>query len=471
MTAAKRKTVTRALDTKKRSTTQSNKSTRRKTPPDSAQVVTIGASKQKVKRRVLIIAHNHPHFFPGGAEIIAYDLFNAMKLHSDTEPFFMAGVAASDRKLHTGTPFQMLHHAEDEILFWGADFDYFLQSQNIKSFMTVDFRLFLEKHRPDVIHFHHTMRIGLEALQIARQVLPGVRIIYTLHEFILICNRDGQMVRKHNDELCTESSPARCNQCFPDISPASFKMREAFIKAHLEHVDHFVSPSHFLAKRFMDWGIEPEKITVIENGRNVSQPAPARPLAKDGRRNVFGYFGQINPYKGAMLTFRAVAHLVNQGFTDFRYEISGNVEQQSDDFKTEFYGFLDKYREQVGFHGKYGQGEIGERIAPVDWVIVPSTWWENSPLVIQEAFMHKRPVICSNIGGMAEKVQDGVTGLHFTARNEMSLAKTMHAACQDPAQWQTLSRNIAPRLTVEECAEKYVEVYDQLNVTSMTDAD
>jgi len=24
----------------------------------------------------------------------------------------------------------------------------------------------------------------------------------------------------------------------------------------------------------------------------------------------------------------------------------------------------------------------------VDWMIVPSIWWENSPIVIQEAFAH-----------------------------------------------------------------------------------
>ena len=51
-------------------------------------------------------------------------------------------------------------------------------------------------------------------------------------------------------------------------------------------------------------------------------------------------------------------------------------------------------------------------MAEVDWVVVPSIWWENAPLVIQEAFRHRRPVICGDIGGMAEMVRDGVDGLH-----------------------------------------------------------
>lgn len=423
---------------------------------------TTAAKKQPRKRKLMIIAHNHPHFFPGGAEIIAYDLFKTMRDQSVVEPFFMGGVAAGDRKVHTGTPFQTLSHAEDEILFWGADFDYFLQSQNIKSFMYLDFKLFLEKHRPDIIHFHHTMRIGLEALQIARQVLPDVKIVYTLHEYIFICNRDGQMVRKHNNELCTEYSPSRCNQCFPDISPAEFKIRESFIKAHLQHVDMFISPSHFLADRFIAWGIPKHKMTVLENGRKVEPPAPYRKIGKGEKRNVFGYFGQINPYKGAALAFKAVEHLVKQEFEDFRLEVFGNVEQQSDEYKKEFFEFLDEYSHNVGFHGKYKNTDIPSLIAQVDWVIIPSTWWENSPLVIQEAFMHKRPILASDIGGMAEKVEDGVTGLHFQVRNEISLSKKIREACETDGLWDRLTKNIGPRLSLEECAEKHYEIYGNI---------
>ena len=74
----------------------------------------------------------------------------------------------------------------------------------------------------------------------------------------------------------------------------------------------------------------------------------------------------------------------------------------------------------------------------VDWVIVPSIWWENSPLVIQEAFMYGRPVICSDIGGMAEKVTDGVNGLHFRRADPDSLAETMHRAATEEGLWEQL---------------------------------
>jgi glycosyltransferase involved in cell wall biosynthesis len=422
--------------------------------------VPVAASEPALrKKKILIVAHNHPNFFPGGAEISAYDLFRTLKEHGLAEPFFMAGVTPEDRGVHTGTPFQQLVQAEDEILFWGANFDYFYQSQNIKNFLYLDFRLFLEKLRPDVIHFHHTMRIGLEALQVARQTLPGVKIIYTLHEYILMCHRDGQMVRTQTEELCAEASPARCHQCFPERSPAEFKMRESFIKAHLQHVDRFVAPSAFLAERFIRWGIPRENMQVLENGRKAELPAPFRELPAGGTRNVFGYFGQINPYKGALLALRAAEDLLRRGFSDFRLELFGNAEQQSAAFKEEFARLLERTQACVSFHGKYRNADLPALMAQVDWVLMPSTWWENSPLVIQEAFLHLRPVIASDIGGMAEKVEPGVTGLHFQVRNERSLAKVMREACEDPALWPRLVSNIGPRLSLEESAEQHLELY------------
>jgi len=77
-------------------------------------------------------------------------------------------------------------------------------------------------------------------------------------------------------------------------------------------------------------------------------------------------------------------------------------------------------------------------------VVVPSIWWENSPLVIQEAFAAGRPVICSDIGGMAEKVTDGVNGLHFRVGDPEDLAATIHRAVITPGLWEHLRRGIPP---------------------------
>src|SRR5439155_13116428 len=106
---------------------------------------------------------------------------------------------------------------------------------------------------------------------------------------------------------------------------------------------------------------------------------------------------------------------------------------------------LEQTREAVTLVGRYDHDELPRLMADTDWVVVPSLWWENSPLVIQEAFHHGRPVLCSDIGGMAEKVKDGVNGLHFKAGDAGSLARTLAHAADSPDLWGRLRSGI-PRI-------------------------
>ena len=73
-----------------------------------------------------------------------------------------------------------------------------------------------------------------------------------------------------------------------------------------------------------------------------------------------------------------------------------------------------------------------EMMSNVDWVVVPSRWWEGSPLVIQDAFLYGRPVICGDIGAMAEKVAHEVNGLHFAVADPWSLADAVCRAVTTP---------------------------------------
>ena len=101
-------------------------------------------------------------------------------------------------------------------------------------------------------------------------------------------------------------------------------------------------------------------------------------------------------------------------------------------------------------------------MAAVDWVIVTSIWWENAPLVIQEAAHHGRPVICSDAGGMAEAIRDGIDGLHFRLGDPASLMQTMRRAVEEPGLWQRLAEGIAPPRTIQHAAADHAALYADL---------
>jgi glycosyltransferase involved in cell wall biosynthesis len=121
-------------------------------------------------------------------------------------------------------------------------------------------------------------------------------------------------------------------------------------------------------------------------------------------------------------------------------------------------------RATVIYAGPYQNKDLPRLLEDVDWVIVPSIWWENSPLVISEAFMNGRPVICSDIGGMAEKVQDGVSGIHFRRGDAQHLAETMRRAATTPGLWEELQSGIPPVHSMNEHVMRLRNVYDSLMI-------
>ena len=74
--------------------------------------------------------------------------------------------------------------------------------------------------------------------------------------------------------------------------------------------------------------------------------------------------------------------------------------------------------------------------------------------------MFKRPVICSNIGGMAERIKDGVNGLHFQVSDARSLAAAIRRACTEPDLWKRLSAAAPEPPSREEQVRGYRALYE-----------
>ena len=421
-------------------------------------------------KKILIISHAHPKFSKGGGEIAAYNMYKEL-LNQGFDAYFLA--AHFNEKAHHGyTPFSIVN--EREILFYASPMDYFLNTAYDKRATWKHFREVLDMIAPDVIHFHHYMHLGLEKIREAykyKQVNEekDVRIILTLHEYIAICAHNGQMVKKDTNALCYESDYVDCSKCFPERNPTDFFLRKQNILSYFELVDHFVSPSHFLLERYVDWGIAPEKISMLENGQVYPETysREKRTLRKKERRSTFGYFGQINPFKGMDVLMDALDYLDEKTLKDFHLNVHGTgMEMWSEEFQKKIKKHFKKYKKNVTFYGKYEAEELPKLMAEIDWVIIPSSWWENSPLVIQESFKFGKPMIASDIGGMAEKVIDGKSGLHFKVRNPRSLAEKLTEAMSDNELYDTLYDGIDDPLTIEDSVKEHLDVYDQQNEKS-----
>lgn len=415
------------------------------------------------QRRILVISHGHPDVNPGGGEHAAYALFRELAGRPDVEALFVAGSHAQG---HFGTCFSAHERSTSELLVHAHTEPFRFSQRNVRVF--TEFRSLLESFRPTVVHLHHYVNLGIELLREIRAYSSTLPVILTLHEYLAICHHNGQMIKTHDGELCTKASPAACHRCFPGISPEDFFLRELYLKSFFSLVDLFVAPSEFLVERYAVWGLPRNKFVCIENGQAPAEPQPARPVGPTGIRGRFGFFGQLSRYKGLDVLFEAMSLIprpLRHGAEGIRLDVHGaNLHWQPQAFQDRFHADLARLRSSVRLHGRYEHEDLPALMRSVDWVVVPSIWWENSPLVIQEAFSHGRPVICADIGGMAEKVRHGVTGLHFRAGSARDLSERMVEAATHPELWDRFRAAIRPAPSISETADRHLELYAKLAV-------
>ncbi len=128
----------------------------------------------------------------------------------------------------------------------------------------------------------------------------------------------------------------------------------------------------------------------------------------------------------------------------------------------------DRYRSQVEpllaqpdvhVHGPIPHDAVPQALASIDVLVVPSVWLENAPFVIREAFAAGVPVIASNIGGMAEMVADGRTGLLFQVGDAADLRRTMRRVIEEAGLLDRLRAGVEPGRTIQEDARWTRDLY------------
>lgn len=409
--------------------------------------------------KLLSICHNHPDLHPGGTEIFSHGLFQELKTHG-VEGLYVACVDKLHRGRLPGTLLQAVGRAPDELLLWTGHFDRFNMSQVDLHGVMLELQRLLNTFKPDVVHFHHALLIGVEAFQLVRRTLPDAAIVLTLHDYYPICANDGQLVTTTDRRLCRDPGPDSCVRCFPEATRDAFVMRELFLKHAFSLVDRFLSPSEFLRERYIEWGLPADRIEVIRNGLRPSPVAAHRALPPGGKRNHFAFFGHLNPFKGALVAIDAARRLADSGVGPISLTLHGASDFQTDAFKAEL-AKATADAPYIHLRGRYGRDDMANLMADADWVVVPSIWFENAPLVIQEAFHHKRPVICSGIGGMAEAVRNGIDGLYFRSGDSANLAEKMEAALE-PELWSRLITGIVKPRGLADAAKDHLDLYGRV---------
>ncbi|WP_372619147.1 glycosyltransferase [Falsiroseomonas sp.] len=410
--------------------------------------------------RALFLSPGHPALQPGGTELLTQGLFRTLRERHGVEGLLLAAVDPAQRAPLPGTRLQAVGGGapDDELLVSLGGFDRFHLAQPDALGLVATLGPIIARLRPDIIHLHHLLHWGVETLDLLRRLAPRAALVVTLHDYFALCPREGQLLTSEG-RPCHGPSADACRRCLPERGAGDLALRRSHLAGALRAADMLVAPSEFLRERFLAAGYPPARIAVIRNGIAAGPPAPHR-AAPDGRRDRFAMFGQLTRFKGALVALRASARLSARGIAH-RLDLHGPVARHASSFLAEFEAAL-AAAPDARHHGAYAPRDLPGLIAGADWVLVPSLWWENAPLVILEALHHRRPVVCTGIGGMAELIAPGVTGLHTPQGDPDGWAATLETAVSNEGLWQRLADRIPTQRDLAAVGDQHIALYRAL---------
>jgi glycosyltransferase involved in cell wall biosynthesis len=311
--------------------------------------------------------------------------------------------------------------------------------------------------RPDVAHFHNTFPLISPSVYYACK-RAGVPVVQTLHNYRLFCPKASFFRKGRPCEECLDHGLARSvrHGCYRDSRAAtavvaSMLSVHRLLRTWADAVDRYVVLSSFARDKFIQAGLPASKMIVKPNFLEA-EPALG---AHSGGYALF--VGRLTEEKGIATLLEAWTQLseialVIAGQGPMQPQIEQHVRQQTPG--------------NVRYAGHVSREEISRLMKDASFLIFPSCWYEGFPMTIIEAYACGTPVIASRLGAMAEIVDDGRTGLHFTPGDADDLARKVEWASAHPKEMRDMGRNARTEYETKYTAERnyklLLDIYQQV---------
>ncbi|MDD5594907.1 MAG: glycosyltransferase family 4 protein [Candidatus Omnitrophica bacterium] len=438
--------------------------------------------------KILQVVHSFLPYTMAGTEVYSYKLSKELARNNEVSVFFRINDPrlkeyTLEQKEYEGLNTYALNHTFRHC----KSFRQTYQDENIDK----KFAELLDKINPDVVHIHHLLFLSFGMVgEIKKRKIP---LIYTLHDYWLLCYR-GQLI-KETLKTCNYPAVNECNECLKYLLsiqgnslffynllkkkiPASLlnagkklylatarskttNAVEVFQKSTQElftQIDLFLAPSYFIREKFISQGLKKEKIIYSPYGFDLNNFTALS--SEKSSKLRFGFLGTLLPMKGVDLLISAFKEIMDK---NIELSIYGKLFSY-----VGFESFPNQLKKVVGndprifLRGGYDNKDVGKILSKIDVLVVPSLWFENSPLVIQEAFLAHLPVVAARIGGIPEMIKDGLSGLLFNAGDKNDLKEKLEYLIHHPEMIKKFKENIPGVKSIEEDARRTQEAYQAL---------
>jgi len=429
------------------------------------EVLTLGVAKELIRR---------------GHEVFVFTGFPAQKDCPDDVRF--------DEYVIEGIQVRRFHHSY--VPMGGQDIVTEIEYNN--HLVSRYFARIISEIEPDIIHFFHLSRLGAGLIDVVSEL--GIPAFFTPTDFWSVCpssqllldiggvcrgpsTHSGNCV-KHVAALTRVSRVAKIARVIPDFiadkvvklvsldgfstyplcrEVSAMKARRNFIVSRINALAGIISPTSLMTEILLENGVDKQRIEQLAYGIDMVGYGQKIRGEEKGKKITFGFIGTLAPHKGC--------HVLVDAFKEIpagcaRLKIYG----RPDDFP-DYYQDLKRRADQVEdieFCGTFSNSEIATVFSGLDVLIVPSLWYENTPLVVYSALAAKCPVVASDFPGMSEVVHDGGNGLLFKAGNVSELSAHLCSLAEDITLLSRLSSHCKVPKSNVEYVDELVALYQKV---------
>ena len=285
------------------------------------------------------------------------------------------------------------------------------------------FEAVLDDFKPDVVHLHNIHSYLSPVVgELAHK--RGIRVVWTLHDYKLLCPRYDCLLNDKPCEKCHTSSKMNVltHKCMKNSLPASgVAWLEAlrWNRRKLEqNTDVFICPSQFMADKMTAGGFDPSKIKVLSNFLDPVKLKQYQTINSNApREDYYCYVGRLSAEKGIENLLEVASHL------PFHLKVAGSGTLEPA-MRIKYAGCPN-----IEFLGILDAPQVANLLSGARFSIAPSQCYENNPLSVIESLCTGTPVAGSNMGGIPELINSG-NGIVFQPfdKETLSTAITMSMA-------------------------------------------
>ena len=367
-----------------------------------------------------------------------------------------------------------------------------MEAEHCNSMVQKWFRNILETFKPDLVHVFHLQRLSAGILETCYQI--GVPFIITATDFWVICPTTQLLLP--DNTLCsgphhmmtncvkhlTQKTSNTAIQYLVSLLPESLirgiihflnkvpririgplrniyalTKRPQYVIKQINHASRILVTNRFMKNILETHGVRTDIIKLMPFGiKPINRPTVSIENHSDILK--IGFIGTLNFHKGVHVAIKALRALPQS--IKIQLKIYGSREQFP-----EYASLLDTIiaaDPRISFLGTFNPDHIGNVLQGIDILVIPSLWYENTPLILHQAQAARVPVIATDLGGMNEIIEDGKNGFLIQPNQDKELTNILEQLAINPKRIDLMRQHIKDPLFIDQYANSLEMLYSDI---------